>query len=128
MKATIVPNRNMIMIALAAAYAQVEGYDTLLIGAHAGDFAVYPDCRPEFFDALRPSLKLATGVSLEAPFAHFSKADIVAAGAKLDVPFHLTWSCYEGKRYHCGQCGTCTERRWAFEKAGIADPTRYRSA
>lgn len=130
MKSTVVPNRNMILLALAAGYAQGLGAEYIGYAAHAGDHAIYPDCRPEFFEACRVAIRLGTGwndegVELLAPYIHDTKADICAKGAKLNVPFALTWSCYEGNDIHCGVCGTCTERREAFELAGVYDPTRY---
>jgi 7-cyano-7-deazaguanine synthase len=129
MKQTVVPNRNMIMIAIAAGWAISRRYDRVAYGAHAGDHAIYPDCRPQFVDALRGALSLAdwNSVDLFCPFIGMSKADIVRRGASLGVDFASTWSCYEGGELHCGRCGTCFERREAFDQAGIGDPTHYQS-
>jgi len=127
MKLTVVPNRNMILLAIAAGYAQGLGAGTVAYAAHQGDRAVYPDCRPEFVTSVAETTRLGTGdaVVLYAPFVHMTKAEIVKLGAKLHVPFPKTWSCYEGGPLHCGVCGTCTERREAFRLAGVYDSTKY---
>lgn len=129
MKATVVPNRNMIMLAVAAGWALSRKCDRVAYGAHAGDHAIYPDCRPAFVEAMRGALGLADWERLElyCPFLSLTKADIVRAGARLAVDFAHTWSCYEGGAIHCGRCGTCVERREAFTLAGVADPTAYSS-
>jgi 7-cyano-7-deazaguanine synthase len=127
MKATVVPNRNMILLALAGGHALSIGFDTIAYAAHAGDHTIYPDCRPEFADAMETALGLADWekLSLHRPFVHLSKTDLVKKGAKLGAPLHLTWSCYAGREIHCGKCGTCVERKEAFALAKIADPTDY---
>ncbi len=127
MKATVVPNRNMLLLATAAAWAISLKAESVAYAAHSGDHAIYPDCRPEFTDALEQAIGLADWhrVSLLRPFVHLTKADIVKRGAALDVPFGETWSCYKGGEIHCGRCGTCVERREAFALAGVPDPTPY---
>ena len=127
MKATVVPNRNMILLALAAGWAISQKADAVAYAAHSGDHAIYPDCRSEFADAMRHAIGLADWhkVDLIRPFVEFTKADVVRRGAALGVPFAETWSCYKGKALHCGRCGTCVERREAFYLAGVADPTPY---
>jgi 7-cyano-7-deazaguanine synthase len=127
MKATVVPNRNMVLLALAGAVAVRERCNAVGYAAHAGDHFIYPDCRPEFANAVSDALALCDErpISLFRPFVRWSKADIVAEGAKLGVPIGLTWSCYEGGEKHCGRCGTCVERREASEVAGVTDPTEY---
>lgn len=133
MGVTVVPNRNAIMLAVAYAAAVSEGAQMVATGVHAGDHFVYPDCRPDFITAFDRMEQLATagyaadGLSLYAPFVHMTKADIVRLGAALSVPYGETWSCYKGGAIHCGLCGTCVERREAFQVAGVADPTRYMS-
>lgn len=129
MKATIVPNRNMIMLSLAIAWAISRKANAVAYAAHAGDHAIYPDCRAEFVDALAAAARLADwhAVAIERPFIAMTKAEIVKRGADLGVPFAETWSCYKGGDAHCGLCGTCVERREAFSLAGVADPTEYRS-
>lgn len=127
MKQTVVPNRNMIMLAVAGGWAISRKCDRVAYAAHSGDHTIYPDCREEFVAALRAALRLADWheVHLHAPFVGLSKAGIVARGAELGVDFTWTWSCYEGGELHCGRCGTCYERREAFQLAGVADPTTY---
>ena len=130
MKQTVVPNRNMIMLAVAAGWAISRHADRVAYGAHTGDHTIYPDCRPEFVAAMSEALGLADWhrIELFCPFLTFTKADIVARGAALGVDLTATWSCYEGGAVHCGRCGTCVERREAFALAGIDDPTRYAEA
>ncbi|MDM8007211.1 MAG: 7-cyano-7-deazaguanine synthase QueC [Phycisphaerae bacterium] len=127
MKATIVPNRNMIMLSAAIGWAVSLRYDAVAYAAHAGDHTIYPDCRPAFVEAVRSAARLCDWrpIELITPFVDQAKADIVRIGAGLGVPFERTWSCYKGGQVHCGTCGTCVERREAFEKAGLADPTVY---
>jgi 7-cyano-7-deazaguanine synthase len=127
MKATVVPNRNMLLIATAAAWAMSLKATAVAYGAHGGDHAIYPDCRPAFADALDKAIRLADWheVSLERPFVGMDKTAIVRRGVELGVPFALTWSCYVGGDKHCGKCGTCVERKEAFVRAGVADPTPY---
>jgi 7-cyano-7-deazaguanine synthase len=127
MKSTVVPNRNMILLALAGGHALSLGFDTIAYAAHAGDHTIYPDCRPEFADAMDTALSLAdwNTLSLHRPFVDMTKSDLVSLGAELDAPLHLTWSCYAGNEIHCGKCGTCVERKEAFALAKIPDPTKY---
>jgi len=127
MKLTVVPNRNMIMLSLAIAWAVGLKYDSVAYAAHTGDHAIYPDCRPEFVEAMDKAAKLCDWhqVAVIRPFIDKTKADIVKIGAQLQVPFDKTWSCYQGGELHCGKCGTCIERREAFVTAGVADPTVY---
>lgn len=130
MKATVVPNRNMIMLAVAAGWAITQKAGAVAYGAHSGDHAIYPDCRPEFADALAQAIGLCDWhrVELIRPFVNKSKTEIVRLGHELGVPFALTWSCYQGGAVHCGACGTCIERREAFVLAGVPDPTPYSEA
>ncbi|WP_331773300.1 7-cyano-7-deazaguanine synthase QueC (plasmid) [Embleya sp. NBC_00888] len=131
MRATVVANRNAIMLEIAAGAAVAAGADAVAFGAHSGDHAIYPDCRPEFLARLEASIRAGNeghidpGFRIVPPFLESAKADIVREGAVLGVPFALTWSCYEGARVHCGACGTCVERREAFDQAKVADPTVY---
>ena len=127
MKLTVVPNRNMVMLSIAAAYAISTKADYVAFGAHSGDHAIYPDCRAAFVDALRDVLRLADwhAVGIVAPFLSKTKAEIVSLGFDLGVPFEKTWSCYKGGEIHCGKCGTCVERREAFQLAGVYDATVY---
>jgi 7-cyano-7-deazaguanine synthase len=129
MKSTVVPNRNMVMLSIAAAHAIAIKADAIAIAAHAGDHTIYPDCRREFLnafvDAVREGNWDAEEFSLFAPFVDVDKAGIVTMGQEVNAPMHLTYSCYEGRARHCGRCGTCVERREAFQQAGITDPTEY---
>ncbi len=127
MKQTVVPFRNAIMLSIACGMAESVGAEALVIAAHGGDHAIYPDCREEFMRAMGDAMRLGTyaGVALLRPFIALDKSGIAAAGAKLGVDFARTWSCYKGGDVHCGKCGTCVERREAFALAGLADPTRY---
>ncbi|MFF3665506.1 7-cyano-7-deazaguanine synthase QueC [Microtetraspora malaysiensis] len=134
MSSTVVANRNALLLDIASAVAVAVGADIVAYGAHAGDHTVYPDCRGEFVDAYRRMVLLANegfiadGFDVVAPFLTWSKADIIALGAQLAVPFGATWSCYRGGDVHCGTCGTCVERREAFTQARVPDPTVYQTA
>jgi 7-cyano-7-deazaguanine synthase len=129
MASTVVPNRNAMLISVVYGIAVARAANAVLVGVHAGDHHVYPDCRPEFIDALDRALRIGNEgvgtVALEAPFVQRSKTDICRLGGRLGVAWEETWSCYEGGDAHCGRCGTCVERREAFRDAGVADPTTY---
>jgi len=129
MKQTVVPNRNSIMLAIATGVAVAEGAEFVAAGMHAGDHFIYPDCRPKFVDAFNTAEQFANegfwDGGIIAPFIEMTKADIVKVGMALGVPYDHTWSCYLGGAYHCGKCGTCVERKEAFEIAGFDDPTAY---
>lgn len=132
MLVTVVPNRNTMMLSLAWTIACANGAELLAFGPHKGDNYVYADCRPEYFHAMNLALRLGTidsredNLELAAPFINMTKTDIIKRGFELNVPFELTWSCYDGMDFHCGKCGTCTQRRQAFIEANIADPTKYK--
>ena len=127
MKSTVVPFRNGIMLSIACGLAESRGLKRVLIANHGGDHAIYPDCRPEFIDAMDAAMRAGTYVNVEiaAPYTNLSKSDLVRRGAKLGVDYSQTYSCYRGGEQHCGTCGTCTERKEAFLEAGIPDPTAY---
>jgi len=129
MKQTVVPFRNGIMLAVAAGLAESRNADGVVIAAHAGDHAIYPDCREDFMQAMGNAIFLGTyaDVALLRPFISMTKSDIARRGHELGVDFSQTWSCYVGSDIHCGECGTCVERREAFELAGLIDPTKYLS-
>lgn len=130
MKLTIVPNRNMILLSLAIGYAISLGAEDVFYGAHAGDHAVYPDCRKDFVDAMRVAAGLAdwTNIKLHAPYLKLDKEGILRRGTELGVDYSLTWTCYKGLDAACGGCGACTERLKAFDKIGAKDPIEYRNA
>lgn len=131
MRVTVVPNRNAMMLSIAYAIAVAEGADVVATGVHAGDHAIYPDCRTEFIKSFDYMQRVATegyskpGLRLYAPFVNIGKHNIAAIGAKLNVPFADTWSCYKGGDVHCGKCGTCVERKEAFALVGLSDSTIY---
>lgn len=129
MKKTVVPFRNGIMLSIAAGFAESKEAQGLVIAAHAGDHAIYPDCREEFMKAIGDAIRLGTyaGVGVIRPFIAMTKADIAGRGQQLGVDYSHTWSCYVGGETHCGECGTCVERREAFMLAGVPDPTAYLS-
>lgn len=131
MKITVVPNRNAMMLNIAIARAVSIGAESVVIGVHSGDHAVYPDCRVQFIDAQEFTAKVANEgfihpeFQLAAPFINLSKAEIASIGAELEVPWHETWTCYKGGEIHCGRCSTCVERLEAFHLAGVPDQTEY---
>ncbi len=127
MKMTVVPNRNGVLLNLCASYAIGVGADTIFYGAHGGDHAIYPDCRPEFVESTQKALSLCdwNPIRLEVPFLLANKAQIVNTGLKLGVDYALTWTCYKGKDKACGKCGSCQERLEAFKMNGAVDPIEY---
>jgi 7-cyano-7-deazaguanine synthase len=129
MRVTVVPNRNAIMLSVAYGIAAARGDQAVATAVHGGDHFIYPDCRPDFTQAFEFMQYMAldgyADVSLYTPFVHRTKADIVTEGQRHNTPFAETWSCYKGGAHHCGRCGTCVERREAFDLAGVTDPTKY---
>ncbi|MBR1698822.1 MAG: 7-cyano-7-deazaguanine synthase QueC [Bacteroidales bacterium] len=124
MKSTVVPFRNGIMLSVAAGLAESYGLDTVLLANHSGDHAIYPDCRPEFVEAMDAAVKAGTyeGIRVVSPYCDITKRDIALRGKAIGLDYSLTYSCYKGGEKHCGKCGTCTERKEALE--GF-DPTEY---
>lgn len=129
MKVTVVPNRNAIMLAIAFGVAAAKGADAVAAAVHGGDHFIYPDCRPDFIAAFQAMQDKALDgyaqVQLYTPFVHVPKSAIVTEGARHGTPFADTWSCYKGGDLQCGRCGTCVERREAFDIACVTDPTVY---
>ena len=127
MKSTVVPFRNGIMLAIAAGMAESRGLKNVMMANHGGDHAIYPDCRPEFVDAMDRAITAGTyeGVKLLAPYTSLTKTQIALIGKKIGINYAETWSCYKGGVHHCGKCGTCVERREALAEAGIPDTTKY---
>jgi 7-cyano-7-deazaguanine synthase len=127
MKQTVVPFRNGIMLAIATGYAESIGAGGLVIAAHSGDHAIYPDCREPFMRAMATAMGEGTyaKIQLLRPFIAMDKTAIARRGVELGIDFSETWSCYKGGEVHCGVCGTCVERREAFILAGLPDHTRY---
>ena len=141
---TYVPMRNTIFLSLATAYLEslvlhsieMEGIEASSIAAsvylapNALDYSGYPDCRPEYYEAMKRALDLGSKlwteyevpINIETPIIDLSKAEIVALGMKLGAPLEYTWSCYEGGEIPCGSCDSCVLRAKGFAEAGIPDP------
>ena len=117
MKQTVVPFRNGIMLSIAAGYADSIGAEELLIGNHAGDHFIYPDCRPAFINYMQDAIRFGTDseVRLKSPYCHITKKKIGKIGKDLEFDFRMTYTCYKGREKHCGVCGSCTERKEALE-------------
>ena len=127
MKSTVVPFRNGIMLSVAIGIAESNGLKNVLIANHGGDHTIYPDCRPEFIDAIDKAAQAGTYVDVHvvAPYTNITKTDIARRGAALGIDYTETWSCYKGGEVHCGKCGACVERKEALAEAGIEDKTIY---
>jgi 7-cyano-7-deazaguanine synthase len=127
MKSTVVPNRNMILLSLAIGYAVSIDATAVYYGAHAGDHAIYPDCRPEFVEQMNAVSLIANyqPIPIVAPFLQHNKADILAAGLALGLDYTDTWTCYVGAELACGECGACVERLEAFAANKRTDPICY---
>lgn len=127
MKSTVVPFRNGIMLAIACGIAESNGLKRVMIANHAGDHAIYPDCRPGFVNAMSEAMSAGTyeNVTVFAPYTGLTKTDIALRGKKLGLDYSETYSCYKGGEHHCGKCGTCCERIEALREAGIHDKTVY---
>jgi len=130
MKLTVVPNRNMILLAAAAGVASSRGIKRLAYGAHAGDHAIYPDCRPVFVERMAAALAVCHyfPIILMSPYQDITKVGILQRGTSIGVPYDATWTCYEGGEQACGKCGSCGERLEAFTANKISDPVVYASA
>jgi len=116
MQVTEVPNRNMILLSIAAGWAIALGYDSVAFGAHSGEYTPYVDCQPEFAAAINSATQLCHSHPVEvlAPFVRWSKRDIAERAKVIGAPIELTWSCYEGGEAPCGKCSTCLDRAKAF--------------
>ena len=127
MKSTVVPFRNGIMLSIAIGIAESNDLDQVFIANHGGDHTIYPDCRPEFINAIDSAANAGTynNVKVIAPYTKITKSDIARIGKKLGIDYTETWSCYKGGEKHCGKCGTCVERKEALFEAGIEDYTIY---
>lgn len=127
MKSTVVPFRNGIMLSIAIGIAESTNLDQVFIANHGGDHTIYPDCRPEFINAIDAAATAGTynNVKVVAPYTKITKSDIARIGKKLGIDYTETWSCYKGGEVHCGKCGTCVERKEALAEAGIEDKTIY---
>ena len=127
MKSTVVPFRNGIMLSIAIGIAECNQLKKVLIANHGGDHTIYPDCRPQFIQAIDAAANAGTfvNVRVEAPYTNITKGDIARIGKRLGLDYTETWSCYKGGEKHCGKCGTCIERKEALQEAGIHDATEY---
>jgi len=127
MKSTVVPNRNMILLSLAVGYAVSVKASQVYYGAHSGDHAIYPDCRPEFVMKMNDVCKIANyeAVEIFSPYLNNTKSDILTDGLTMGLSYDDTWTCYNGREKACGKCGACQERLEAFADNNIADPLAY---
>ncbi len=127
MQSTVVPNRNMILLSMAIGYAVSLEANKVYYGAHSGDHAIYPDCRPEFVLKMNDVSQIANyePVDIHAPYLSDSKIDILTDGLKMGLDYSKTWTCYNGREKACGKCGACQERLEAFEKNAVKDPLPY---
>ncbi|RMF19563.1 MAG: 7-cyano-7-deazaguanine synthase QueC [Gammaproteobacteria bacterium] len=130
MKSTVVPNRNMIMLSLAIGYAVSLKAEAVYYGAHGGDHAIYPDCRPEFVARMNDVSLVANyePVRVEAPYLYKRKDEILAEGLAMGLDYSQTWTCYNGREKACGKCGSCVERLEAFALNNATDPLPYETA
>ncbi|TVP60138.1 MAG: 7-cyano-7-deazaguanine synthase QueC [Halomonadaceae bacterium] len=127
MQDTVVPNRNMVLLSLAIGHAVTLKADAVWYGAHGGDHAIYPDCRPAFVAAMDAVSRVANydPVAVEAPYLHLSKQQILAKGLAMGLDYQHTWTCYNGRDKACGRCSACHERLQAFAGEGVSDPLPY---
>jgi 7-cyano-7-deazaguanine synthase len=129
MQSTVVPNRNMILLSLAIGYAVSIGAEAVYYGAHSGDHAIYPDCRPEFVEKMNAVSLIANyePIRIEVPYLRNDKAEILADGLRMNLDYSQTWTCYNGRDKACGKCGACVERLEAFAANQVTDPLPYES-
>lgn len=127
MASTVVPNRNMIMLSIAAGVAASIGAHSVALGVHGGDHFVYPDCRPEFIASMDEALTLSNDkvMTVLTPYIYKTKTDIAFDALRFRVPLEYTWSCYKGGDLHCGTCGTCVERLEAIHDARAKYKAKY---
>lgn len=125
---TYVPNRNMIFLSIAVAYAETRGVSEVYYGAQRSDLLGYWDTTPAFVERMNAVLQLnrKNTIHIKTPFVHYSKADILRLGFELGVDYGKTWSCFQSGPLACGVCPACVQRLHAFDELGIADPLPYR--
>lgn len=126
-----VPFRNAHLLAAATSWGEVLGAEAVFVGAVEEDSSGYPDCRPEFYRAYQEVVNLGTRpetrIRIVTPVIGLSKAEIVRQGQALEVPFEMTWSCYQSEDVACGACESCRLRLRGFAEAGVSDPLPYRA-
>ncbi|MFQ4146290.1 7-cyano-7-deazaguanine synthase QueC [Chlorogloeopsis sp. ULAP02] len=129
---TYVPARNTIFLSFALGYAETIGAERIYIGVNALDYSGYPDCRPDYIQAMQEVFRLGTKqgregkpINIVTPLLHLKKTEIIQLGNRLGVPWQLTWSCYAGKEVACGLCDACRLRLAAFAELGLKDPLAY---
>ena len=129
MKSTVVPNRNMILLSLAVGYAVSMEANKVYYGAHSGDHAIYPDCRPEFVEKMNDVCAIANYEAIEivTPYLKVSKTAILTDGLRMGLDYGKSWTCYNGREHACGKCGACQERLEAFRDNNATDPLEYES-
>jgi 7-cyano-7-deazaguanine synthase len=127
---TYVPNRNMMFLSVAAAYAEARGIRDVFYGAQAQDEYGYWDCTAEFLNRINAVLALnrRDGVTINAPFVRAKKAELLRMGMALGIDYSQTWTCYRGGELACRSCPTCVERLNAFREVGLSDPLEYEKA
>jgi 7-cyano-7-deazaguanine synthase len=129
---TYVPARNTIFLSFASAYAETIAAERVYIGVNALDYSGYPDCRPDYIQAMQEVFRLGTKqgregnpINIVTPLIDLKKTEIIELGNKLGVPWELTWSCYSGGDLACGICDSCRLRLAAFDELGLTDPVGY---
>lgn len=129
---TYVPARNTIFLSFALAYAETIGAERVYIGVNALDYSGYPDCRPDYIQAMQEVFRLGTkqgregeAIKIVAPLIDMKKTEIIQLGNQLGVPWEKTWSCYAGNEKACGVCDSCKLRLEAFAELGLIDPIAY---
>lgn len=127
MKSTVVPNRNMILLSIAVGYAVSLDANKVLYGAHSGDHAIYPDCRPEFVQKMNSVCEISNYIPVQivTPYLDTDKLGILKDGIRMGLDYSQSWTCYNGRQRACGKCGACVERLEAFSRLGLQDPLQY---
>ena len=130
MQTTVVPNRNMILLSLAIGHAVSLGANKVFYGAHSGDHAIYPDCRPEFVNKMNDVSRIANYEPVEicTPYLNNTKGEILTDGLRMGLDYGQTWTCYNGREKACGKCGACQERLEAFALNNAIDPLDYEAS
>ena len=129
---TYVPARNTIFLSFAVSYAETIAAERIYIGVNALDYSGYPDCRPDYIQAMQEVFRLGTKqgregnpINIVTPLIDLKKTEIIQLGNKLGVPWELTWSCYSGGDVACSVCDSCRLRLAAFDELGLTDPVEY---